>query len=162
MQSTIRKQRTRIAALALACAATWAGAQTIEITNAWVRASVPGQSATGAFMTLKSPQDTALVGVQTPAAGVAEVHEMKMEGDVMRMRAMPALALPAGRAVELKPGGYHLMLQELKAPLAQGGSIPLTLVFQDAKGMRSTLDLQVPVAATPPAGGAGMDHTHKH
>jgi copper(I)-binding protein len=93
-------------------------------------------------------------------AGVAEVHEMKMEGDTMRMRAVEGgLALPARQTVELKPGGYHLMLMDLKQPLGKDSTVPLTLRFEDAKGQKSTLELKVPVLAGPaaPAGGA-----HKH
>ena len=85
---------------------------------------------------------------------------MKMEGDTMRMRAVEGeLELPARQTVELKPGGYHLMLMDLKQPLAKDSTVPLTLRFEDAKGQKSTLDLKVPVLAGPvaPAGGA-----HKH
>ena len=78
-----------------------------------------GPKATGAFMRLTAAQATSLVRAESPAAGVTEVHEMKMDGDVMKMRAVPSLALPAGKAVELKPGGYHVMLMDLK-PRWQG------------------------------------------
>jgi copper(I)-binding protein len=134
------------------------GSAPVEATGAWARASVPGQSGTGAFMKLAAGSPLKLVGVSTPAAGVAEVHEMKLEGDVMRMRALPVLALPAHQTVELKPGGYHLMLTDLKQPLAAGQSIPLKLTFEDAQGQRSTLAVQVPIMAGP-AGDAGA---HRH
>lgn len=153
---------TLIAAASLALAALPASAQVVQVQGAWARASVPGQKATGAFMTLTAPAGATLVGVSSPAAGVAEVHEMKMEGDVMKMRALPSLPLPAGQAVELKPGGYHVMLLDLKAPLAKDSQVPLTLKLRDAKGAESQLDISVPVSATPPAGGmAGHEH-HKH
>jgi periplasmic copper chaperone A len=126
-----------------------------------VRNAVAGQQGTGAFMRITAPRDMKLVGAHTPAAGVAEVHEMKMEGDVMKMRASGPLALPAGRTVELKPGGYHLMLMELKQPLKPGSTVPLTLVFSDAGGAERKLDLQVPVATTAPGAHGGMD-MHKH
>jgi copper(I)-binding protein len=107
---------------------------------------VPGQKATGAFMKLTAKDGAKLVGASSPAAGVTEVHEMKMEGDVMKMRAIPGLDLPAGKAVELKPGGYHVMLMDLKAPLAKDTTVvPLTLTFKDAKGAESKLELKVPV-----------------
>ncbi len=115
-----------------------------------MRSSVPGQQGTGAFMKLTAPQPLELVRISTPAAGVAEVHEMKLEGDIMRMRPLPKLELPAGRTVELKPGGHHLMLQDLKQPLKAGTTVPMTLVFRDAKGAETKLDLQVPVSTTPP------------
>ena len=131
----------------------------VKVENAWARASVPGQQASGAFMRLTAEEPLKLVGVETSAAGVAEVHEMKMEGDVMRMRAIDSLDLPKGVAVDLKPGGYHLMLQQLKAPLVKDSQVPVTLVFQDAKGAISRLSLQLPVRATAPAA-AGAGHQH--
>lgn len=104
------------AAALLAGAAHAQTAAPVAAEGAWARASVPGQKATGAFMRLTASEATRLVRAESPAAGVTEVHEMKMEGDVMKMRAVPALDLPAGKAVELKPGGYHVMLMDLKAP----------------------------------------------
>jgi len=85
-----------------------------------------------------------------------------MEGDVMKMRAVPALDLPAGRAVELKPGGYHLMLMELKQPLEAGSTVPITLLLRDGAGTESRLELKVPVATKAPAGGHGHMDSHKH
>ena len=131
---------------ALACGAVYA--QNIEVRDAWVRASVPGQKATGAFMKIKAKDTVRLVGVASPAAAVAEVHEMKLQGDVMTMRAVSGgLEIAAGKTVELAPGGYHLMLMDLKAPLLKDGSVPLTLVFKDAKGVESRMELKVPVTA---------------
>lgn len=145
---------------ALACGSVYA--QTAEVKDAWVRAPVAGQKATGAFMTISAKDGAQLVGVSSPVAGVTEVHEMKMEGDIMKMRPVPALDIPAGQAVELKPGGYHVMLMDLKAPLAKGGSIPLTLVFKDARGAQSKVELKVPVATVAPGTKTGsmaaMDH----
>ncbi len=127
----------------------------VAVEGAWARASVQGQRASGAFMRLTAPEATRLVRVESPAAGVAEVHEMKMDGNVMKMRALPGLDLPAGQAVELRPGGYHLMLMDLKAPLVKGASVPLTLVFQDARGVQSQQQVQLPVATSAPGGQAG-------
>ena len=128
----------------------------VAVDGAWARASVQGQKATGAFMRLTSPEATRLVRAESAVAGVVEVHEMKMEGDVMKMRAVPGLDLPAGQTVDLKPGGYHVMLMDLKAPLAKGASVPLTLVFQDAKGVESQQQVQVPVATMAPGAQAGQ------
>ena len=134
-------------------------APAVQIQDAWARATVAGQSATGAFMTLTAPVATRLVEVRTPAAGVAEVHEMRLEGDVMRMRAVPALPLPAGQAVQLKPGGFHVMLMNLTAPVKAGDRVPLTLVFEGADGRRHTQDVSATAralaAGAPPAGAAG-------
>lgn len=128
-------------------------AQTVEVKDAWVRATVQGQQATGAFMRLTAKDAARLVRVSSPVAGVAEVHEMKMEGDVMKMRAVVGgLELPAGKAVELKPGGYHVMLMDLKMALQKDTTVPLTLVFKDAKGSESKTEIKVPVTTTAPAG----------
>ncbi len=127
----------------------------VSVEGAWARASVKGQTATGAFMRLTAPEAMRLVRAQSPAAGITEVHEMKMDGDIMKMRAVPALELPAGKAVELKPGGYHVMLMDLKAPLAKGTSVPVTLFFQDAQGVESQQQLQLPVAVKAPGATAG-------
>ncbi len=132
-------------------------AQTVAVTDAWARPSVPGQTATGAFMTLAAKDGAKLVSVASPVAGVAEVHEMKMDGDVMKMRAVQGgVDLPAGKAVALKPGGYHIMLMNLKRPLTKGATIPMTLVFKDAKGAESKTELSVPVSMAPPKGSAPM------
>ncbi|MCL1960707.1 MAG: copper chaperone PCu(A)C [Desulfovibrionaceae bacterium] len=149
-----------VAALLLAGSAM---AQIVKVENAWARASVPGQKATGAFMTLTAPEGARLVGASSPAAGVTEVHEMLMQGDVMKMRAIDSLELPAGQPVELKPGGHHVMLIDLKAPLPAGSAVPLTLVLRDAKGAEVRQELQVPVRApTPPASGAIPAHMPMH
>ncbi len=145
-----------LAATLLAGAVQAQNAAPVAVEGAWARASVPGQTASGAFMRLTAPEASRLVRAESPVAGVVEVHEMKMDGNVMKMRALPGLDLPAGQAVELKPGGYHVMLMDLKAPLAKGSSVPMTLVFQDAKGVQSQQQVQVPVAASAPAGQAGQ------
>lgn len=132
----------------------------VAIDGAWARASVAGQKATGAFMRITARQSLRLVGTDSPAAGVTELHEMKMEGDVMKMRAVPALALPAGQTVELKPGGYHVMLMDLKAPLTPGSSVPLTLVFQDAQGFEFRQQVQVPVATRAVPAAHAPAHQH--
>ncbi|PUE29045.1 hypothetical protein B9Z39_02935 [Limnohabitans sp. JirII-29] len=136
-------------------------AQNVTITDAWARATVPGQKATGAFMKLTAKDSAKLVGVSSPAAGVAEIHEMKMDKDVMKMAALPnGLDLPAGKVVELKPGSYHVMLMDLKAPLTKDSTVPVTLVFQDAKGVKTNLELKLPVSAQTPMMGQGMEHQH--
>jgi len=138
-----------------------AQAQTVEVKNAWVRATVQGQKATGAFMQITAPAASTLISVSTPVAGVAEVHEMKMDGDVMRMRPLTkGLELPAGKAVQLQPGGYHLMLMELKLPLQKDTTIPVTLTLRDSKGVQSTQELRVPVLTAAPKG--QVEHQHSH
>lgn len=122
----------------------------VQVSGAWVRSTVPGQMGTGAFMKITAKNGAKLVGVSSPVAGVGEVHEMKMEGDIMKMRAIPALELPAGKAVELKPGGYHVMLMDLKQPLLKDSKVPVTLMFKDAKGVQSKLELTLPVSNVSP------------
>ena len=131
-------------------------AQMVSVTDAWVRTAVPGQHSTAAFMTITARENTRLVAVASPVAGVAEVHAMRMVGGVMTMRALEGgLELPAGRTVELKSGGQHVMLMDLKAALPIGGSVPMTLVFRNAKGIQSQIELSLPVALV----AQGM---HKH
>jgi copper(I)-binding protein len=142
-------------ALIAALASASAFAQTVEVKDAWVRASVPGQKGTGAFMKISAKVGSKLVSASSPVAGVTEVHEMKMDGDIMKMRAVTGgLDLPAGKTVELKPGGYHVMLMDLKTALPKDSTIPLTLVFKNAKGVESKVELSVPVAVTAPSASA--------
>ena len=147
------------ATVGLATSSAWAQ---VKVDKAWARATVQGQQATGAFMTLTATQATQLVAVSTPVAGVAEIHEMKMDAGVMKMRALPALNLPAQQAVELKPGGFHLMLMDLKAPLSKDASVALTLTFRDAKGVQSQQQISVPVTTGMPTSGAHEHGAHKH
>lgn len=140
-----------------------AWAQPVEVKGAWARATVQGQKASGAFMTLTAKDGAQLVGISSPVAGVIEVHEMKMDGDVMKMRAVEGgIELPAGKAVEFKPGGYHVMLMDLKTPLQKDTTIALTLLLKDAKGVQSKVKIKVPVSQTPPAGANASSHAdHK-
>lgn len=125
----------------------------------WARATAPRQTVGGVYVTLTSPIDDRLVSASSPVAGHAEVHEMTMDGNVMRMRELAdGLRLPAGRAVALAPGGYHIMLLDLKQPLVAGQAIPVQLRFEHAP----PVDLQVrvaPVGAKAP-GMAKMEHAH--
>ncbi len=134
----------------------------VKVSEPWVRGTVVQQSATGAFMRIESAQDTKLVKAESPVAGVVEVHEMAMEGSVMKMRAVTGgLPLPAGQAVELKPGGFHIMLMDLKKkPLSAGESVPLTLTVQDKDGKQQTLEVQAPVRTMTPGSAKPMTHQH--
>lgn len=162
MTSHLFKKAGLALAFALATGLAAAQAPAVKVEGAWARATVPGQKGTGAFMNITAKKGTRLVGVSSPAAGVAEVHEMKMEGDIMRMRALSGLDLPAGQTVSLKPGGYHVMLLDLKAPLAKDSTVPLTLRFKDAKGVESKLDLVLPVGLAAPGAVTGKPAELKH
>ncbi|MBT9599168.1 MAG: copper chaperone PCu(A)C [Vitreoscilla sp.] len=131
-----------------------ANAQT-TVKDPWVRGTVAQQKATGAFMQITSATGGRLLSAASPVAGLVEVHEMKMEGSVMKMGAISSLDLPAGQAVELKPGGYHVMLMDLKKELKAGDSVPLTLVVEGKDGKKQTLEIQAPVKAL---GAPAMGH----
>lgn len=142
-----------------------AQAQSVVVSAPWVRATAAEQKATGAFMKLAAPTAMRLVEVRSPVAGVVEIHEMAMEGDMMKMRAVPGgLDLPAGKVVELKPGGYHVMLMDLKQPVKTGDTVPLTLVFEAQNKQRSTLEIKAVAQAMgvmKPAGQPPIQELHK-
>ena len=129
----------------------------IDIGHPYARPSLPGQQVGGGYLKLvnKGAADR-LLSAASPAAASVEIHSMTMEGDVMKMRQVDAIELATGQTVELKPGGYHLMLMGLKAPLKAGDKIPLTLKFEQAGEVVVTVNVEVPKSAA--AGGA----EHKH
>lgn len=116
----------------------------VTVAEPWVRATVPAQKATGAFMQLESDADARLVSAASPVAGVVEIHEMLMDKDVMKMNRIPGLDLPAGKDVELEPGGYHVMLMDLKAQVKEGDQVPVTLTVENKDGSRQTIELTAP------------------
>ena len=130
----------------------------VSVSGAWARGTVEGQRATGAFMQLRSADGAALVGAESPVAGVVEIHEMRMEGNVMRMRAVPKLELPAGQAVDLKPGGYHIMLMNLKAPLKSGEVVPIRLKLRGKDGKSEEVEVQAEVRDLTAGGQGHMKH----
>ena len=136
----------------VACGVLWctlaaanAHAQSVEIKDAWIRGTVGGQQATGAFMSLTSRSPARLVAVASPVARIAEIHHSRMEGGVMRMLAVGGIDLPANRTVKLAPGGYHIMLLDLKRTLNAGDRVPLRLTFELAGKKRETIELDVEV-----------------
>jgi periplasmic copper chaperone A len=108
-------------------------AANLKVEDAWARATAPGQPVGGAFMKLTSDTNAQLVGASSPVAGRVQVHMMKMQDGVMIMREMKSLPLPKGKTVELAPGGYHIMLMELKQPLKAGEHVPITLKVKAGK-----------------------------
>lgn len=152
--------RSLVAAAALIAAA--AAQAQVTVKDAWVRATVPQQKATGAFMQLQSTKNTKLVSASSPLTPNVEVHEMAMQDNVMKMRQVPAIELPAGKVVELKPGSYHVMLMNLQKPVSVGDTVPLTLNFEGKDGKRETVEVQAPVrplnSNAAPASHGG--HTH--
>jgi copper(I)-binding protein len=140
---------TRRFLLAAALLAVGLGAQAqTTVQEPWVRSTVANQGATGFFARITSAQGGRLVSVSTPLAGIVEIHEMKLENNVMKMRALDAgLELPAGKTVELKPGGFHVMLMDLKKSVAAGDTVPVTLVVEGTDRKRETIEVQAPVRA---------------
>jgi copper(I)-binding protein len=146
----IREMRASLpAALAAVFALGFAAiaAAQVAVSGPWVRGTVPGQSATGAFMSLKAPSDETLVGASSPVAQVVEIHEMKMDAGVMKMSAVDRVPLPAGKVVDLSPGGYHVMLMGIRQPLAAGETVPITLTFEDKAGKKTSVEVRAPVRA---------------
>ncbi len=117
----------------------------IDITAPWVRATVPAQKSTGAFMHIKAAQDARLVAVSSPVATIVEMHQMSMDGPTMKMGEVETIDLPAGKVVNMASGGYHIMLIDLKRQLKDGDSVPLVLVVEYKNKKRETLTLKAPV-----------------
>lgn len=119
----------------------------VVVSDAWARATAPGQEVGAAYMTLKSDKPATLVAMKSPVAGSVEVHEMSMKNGVMKMRMLQKLDLPAGQAVKLEPGGFHLMLIDLKKPLKAGETVDVVLSLKDRQGKTSEQKISVPVKA---------------
>ena len=143
-------KRILIAALVWAATGSIAWAQ-VSISSPWARSTVPGQMGTGAFMTIVSKEGGRLVGAASPVAGVVELHEMSMENNVMKMRPITGLDLPAGREIQLKPGGHHVMLLDLKRPLKAGDKVKIELRLETRDGKRVTQPVEVEVRQGAPA-----------
>lgn len=152
--------RTHLAIALLTLASGTALAADVDVKAPWVRATVTGQQATGAFMEVTSKAGATIISVSSPVAGVTEIHEMKMDGGVMKMRAVARLDLPAGKPVKLAPGGYHVMLMDLKQALKRGDFVPLTLKIEGKDKAAESIEIKAEVrdltAAAPPP------HDHKH
>ncbi|HEX8614668.1 MAG TPA: copper chaperone PCu(A)C [Telluria sp.] len=147
-------QKNSYALIALCALASSAFAQ-IKVEAPWARATVPVQKTSGAFMQLQSAKDARLVAATSPVAGAVEMHKMEMKGDQMKMGQVDAIDLPAGKAVKLASGGYHLMLIDLKRQLKAGDSVPLTLTVEYPNKKRESMTIEVPVKplnfVSPPA-----------
>lgn len=137
------KKFIRLALTALFCAAIspLALAQ-VKVSDAWVRATVVQQKSTGAFMQLTSVKDAKLVDISSPAAAIVELHQMSMTNNIMKMHAISSLDLPAGKPVMLSPGGYHIMLVDLKKQVKEGDIIPITLTIEGQDKHRETIEVK--------------------
>lgn len=155
----MRANRTLLLALLLTTLSGTALASDITTQSVWIRGTVPGQKATGAFMEITSKSGATLIGASSPVAGITEIHEMKMAGGIMSMRAIPRLELPAGQRISLASGGYHVMLMDLKQTLKAGDSVPLTLKVLGKDKKVEAIEVKAEVrdlAATPMSSG----HNH--
>ncbi len=137
--------RKLLPALLLSFSCTMPAFAQMQADDPWIRATVPGQTGTGMFVRLTSDENVRLIAVSSPIAGLGEIHEMKMEGDVMQMRPVDSLELPAGQMVELKPGGLHIMLLDLKEQAQEGQTVPVTLVVEKDDEVLESIELMVPV-----------------
>lgn len=121
-------------------------AQTV-VDDAWVRATVAGQPSTGAFMHITSSTDSKLVEVRSPVAKTVQIHESKMANDVMSMQPVSSVALPAGKNVAIEPEGYHVMLIDLVGQVKAGDQVPLTLIVEDSKGVKESIEVKAQARA---------------
>ena len=135
-------KRTLIGLSLLGLAAHASAQVQVQVSDAWVRATVPGQPSSGAFMTVTADSDSKLLRVASPVAKDVQIHEMSMKDDVMRMGPVDSITLPAGTPVKLDPNGYHVMLMGLTGQIKEGDQVPLTLTVENAKGERQTVEVK--------------------
>jgi len=144
MHLDLRRLFSRALALAVLVASAPAHAAGVNVRDAWARATLPGQKVAGVYMQLRSDTAARLVEVRSPAAATAEVHEMRHEGGIMKMRRLDVLELPAGKTVALEPGGYHIMLLDIRQPLKAGGAVKLTLIVEQG-GKATQVEVTAPI-----------------
>ncbi len=113
-----------------------------RVDDAWVRATVPGQPSTGAFMRITSSDNAKLLEAKSPAAKIVQIHQSKMDNDVMSMQPVAFVPLPAGKTVAIEPEGYHVMLIDLVGQVKEGDEVPLTLVVENAKGVKESIEVK--------------------
>ena len=150
----------RVKQLVLGCALigmAWQVSAQTRVDDAWVRATVAGQPSTGAFMTLQADSDSKLLSVQSPVAKTVQIHQSSMKDDVMSMRQVESVELPASKPVNFDPHGYHVMLMDLTAQVKEGDKVPLILTVENAKGDKETIKVEAEARAL------GMaDHSKMH
>ncbi|MCK1786726.1 copper chaperone PCu(A)C [Pseudomonas sp. TNT11] len=154
--TAVQHLKRTLIGLSLLGLAAHASAQ-VHVSDAWVRATVPGQLSSGAFMTVTADSDSKLLRVASPVAKDVQIHEMSMKDDVMRMGPVDSIALPAGTAVKLDPNGYHVMLMGLTGQIKEGDQVPLTLTVENAKGEQQSVEVKAAAR-----GLDGMDHSKMH
>lgn len=133
----------------------------VKVEDAWVRAAVPGQVATGAFMVLTADQDSQLLQAHSGVAKDVQIHEMFMQGDVMRMQQVKVITLPARQPVSLDPHGYHIMLMGLNRTISAGDKVPITLVVKDSSGREQSVEVLAPVMPLDATGIRTSEHSQQ-
>jgi copper(I)-binding protein len=142
------KHLSVIAALfSLATGAVFA-ADSVKVYDAWVRDTVPGAMVSAAYLRIKSDAPVKLVKAESPVAGVTEIHKMEMKDGIMKMQAVDAVEVVPGKVVDLKPGGYHIMLMMLKDQIKAGAKVPLTLTFEDASKKQTVIKVEAKAQAS--------------
>ena len=133
----------------------------VQVIDAWVRPTVKGQQTTGVYLKITARESIRLVGVRSSFSNAAEIHEMKMNKDVMTMSALESLELPAGETIELKPGGMHIMLTGLKSAIQKNTKVPLILLLKDSKGVQSQISVSAEsLSGAPLLKNSGAVHQH--
>ena len=133
-------------------------AELVKVLDPWARATVPGQKVGGVYMEIVARENLRLTGVKTAAAETAQLHQMKMENGMMRMRSVPFLDLPAGKPVRLEPGGYHIMLFDLRGSLVPGQKLKIELTFEDAAKRRHRVPVEAIIRDRDAGTASGQDH----
>ena len=150
--------RYSLVVLALVAATTGSSVRAQQVTDAWVRGTVKGMDATGAFMHIEVAAPMSLIGASSPVAGSAQVHQMSMSGNVMNMGPVDQVPIVPGKPDDLAPGGYHVMLMNLKQELTTGDTVPITLRFRQADNSVKSVEVKAQVRAL--AGGNSGGHMH--
>lgn len=151
--------RAVLITLFLACLGSPALAD-VTVTNPWVRATTSLQKSTVAFMQISSSNEARLIKVDSPVAKVVEIHEMVMKNYMMKMQAIPAIDLPAGKVVELKPDGYMVMLTGLKQQIMEGDTVPMSIVIEGRDKKRETIMLNFSAMTLDSATADKNNHAH--
>jgi copper(I)-binding protein len=162
LSKTPRLALLRALSLSLLAGASFSAFAQTHVSDAWVRATVPGQPSSGAFMRITADTDSKLLSVSSPVAQDVQVHEMSMTNDVMRMGPVDSVALPAGKTVSLDPDGYHVMLMGLTGQIKDGDQVPLTLTVQNEKGERETISVTAQARGAMENMDMGHDHSAMH
>lgn len=134
----------------------------INIQNPWVKATYPGQNVSAGYMTLTSTEEVTLIKVTSKVSDSVEIHSMKMENGVMKMRMLPTLQLPAGKPYKLEPSGFHLMLFDLKKPLLDAQIVDFELTFKNSQNVEFKQNVKAIVKSADSNASNHSDHEHHH